>query len=82
VDVPGARRVDEDAYYLQLDSWGRKAFADARRGKVVMKWASRTQKAADHLLDCELLQVVAAMIHRRLKISTLQAENAGSVAAS
>jgi hypothetical protein len=65
----GVRRVPEDEYFLHLDAWKRRARADARRGKVVIEWAARTRKAADHLLDCELMQVLGAMIHRRLKTS-------------
>jgi hypothetical protein len=69
VDVTGSRRVSEDEYFLHLDSWRRRSRADPRRGKIVVEWASRTQKAADHLLDCELLQILAAMIHRKLRLS-------------
>jgi hypothetical protein len=69
VEIPGVRRVDADQYWLQMDSWRRRSRADTRRGKIVVEWASRTAKAADHLLDCELLQILAAMIHGRLKLT-------------
>jgi hypothetical protein len=71
LEVPGAARVKEDTYYQHLESWVRKSFAERWTGKVKVKWASRTLKAADHLLDCELLQVLGAMVHQRLKLGVV-----------
>ena len=71
VEVPGVVMVDEDVYSGHLDSWHRKPVVVGRRGKVEVLWTGRAQKVADHLLDCELLQVVFASVHRRLNLSML-----------
>jgi len=65
-DLVGVRLVNEDSYWESLDTWTLKAVASGRTGRVEMQWRPRVKKAPDHLLDCELLQVLAAMAHKRL----------------
>lgn len=69
VETVGVRRVEEKEYWMHLDSWRRKSRVDPRRGKIVVEWASILNRVADHLLDCELLQILGAMIHAKLTLT-------------
>jgi predicted RNA-binding Zn-ribbon protein involved in translation (DUF1610 family) len=63
-EVPDA--VAHDEYWRQMDSKRKVARFTARTGRVVHEWAKRSKHSADHYLDCEVMQVVAAMIHAQL----------------
>jgi hypothetical protein len=51
-------------YFDHLDSYTRKPVLRGRR--IVVEWAPRSSHRPDHLLDCELMQLAAAMLRGRL----------------
>jgi hypothetical protein len=67
-EIHGVSLVDEDVYWSHLDSWHVQSLASAKTGRTELQWMARTYGVSDHLLDCELLQVLAAMAHKRLGI--------------
>jgi hypothetical protein len=63
--------VTEDAgdeYWRHLDSKIRKQFSSGRTGKTVHIWAKRSERWPDHLLDCEVMQLPLATLHRLLSM--------------
>jgi phage terminase large subunit GpA-like protein len=76
----------EDAtYFAHLDAEYRKPITD-RRGRVTFEWTCRSRRP-NHLLDCEVEQIAAAMFHRRLRwadamLATAEAEAATAAAAA
>jgi hypothetical protein len=69
VQVDGTIMATEDLYFRHLDAKLRKAFAIGRTGRVEFRWVLRSQKWPDHLLDCELQQIVWAMAHKRFSLA-------------
>lgn len=59
-------KAAHEQYWYQLDSKRKVARFTARTGRVVHEWSKRSKHIQDHYLDCEVMQVVAAMIHRKL----------------
>jgi len=51
-------------YWDHLDAYHRKPVVQGRRAVVV--WAPRSQHRPDHLLDCEIMSCVFAMLRGRL----------------
>jgi hypothetical protein len=51
-------------YFAHMDAYTRKPVVSGR--KVTIAWAPRSQHRPDHLLDCELMQLVGAMLRDRL----------------
>jgi len=64
-EVPETAAHDE--YWRQMDSKRKVARFTGRTGKVVHEWSKRSKHTPDHYLDCEVMQVIAAMIHRKLE---------------
>lgn len=62
--VVGARAVDADEYFRHLNSKTLKP--ETKHGKTVYAWRKRSESWPDHLLDCEIEQLAAAMLFRRL----------------
>jgi len=63
-----------DAYWDQLDAKRKVTRYAARTGKVIHEWQKRSRRAPDHYLDCEVMQVIAAMVHRKLQWSVTEDE--------
>jgi predicted RNA-binding Zn-ribbon protein involved in translation (DUF1610 family) len=55
----------DDEYFRHLDAEVRKPLAVGRTGKVVWTWCKRNSRWPNHLLDCEIIQVAAAVLKRR-----------------
>lgn len=55
-----------DVYWQHMDCKRKVQRFTARTGKVIHEWQKRSKHAPDHLLDCEVMQVIAAMIHGKL----------------
>lgn len=55
-----------EEYWRQLDAKRKVAAYTARTGKVKYEWRKRSKHYPDHYLDCEIMQVIAAMIHVKL----------------
>jgi hypothetical protein len=67
--IDGAREASEEVYFRHLDSYVQRTVASGRTARVQTRWMPRTQKAADHLLDLELMQLVGAMAQKRFGIA-------------
>jgi len=52
-------------YFNHLDAEYRRPITD-RRGRVEFEWTCRSRRP-NHLFDCEVQQIAAAMFHRRLR---------------
>lgn len=65
-EIEGARIATEEAYFRHLDALVRKPHASGRTGRITMLWTPRTNHWPDHWLDAERLQIVMAMVHKRL----------------
>ena len=55
----------DETYRRHLDAFTRRPVVRSRR--VVTEWVQRSQRWDDHMLDCELMQVAAALFHKRLR---------------
>lgn len=60
-----------DEYWRHLDAKVRKSIVTSRTGKVQTFWCKRGERWPDHLLDCEIMQLAMAMLHRRLPWAAL-----------
>ncbi len=65
-DIPGAVPVSGDEYFRHMDAKVHKPVSIGRTGRVEWTWKLRSQRWPDHLLDCELMQMAAALLQRRL----------------
>lgn len=64
-EVPDKAAHEE--YWRQMDAKRKVARYTTRTGRVVHEWQKRSKHTPDHYLDCEVMQVIAAMIHRKLE---------------
>lgn len=55
-----------EEYWRQLDAKHRRTRFTKATGKVVTEWVKRSHHYPDHYLDCEIMQVIAAMVHGKL----------------
>jgi len=60
-------KVDE-VYYKHLDGEVRKAMAHATTGRITYRWVRRSKRWPNHLLDCEVMQICAAVFWKRLNL--------------
>jgi hypothetical protein len=67
--VDGAVAVDSEEYYRHLDAKIYRPIASGRTGKVDYRWCKRSDRWPDHLLDCEIMQIAMALLHKRLPLS-------------
>lgn len=69
-DIPGAVPVTEADYWLHMD-------AKVRRPKVINRkvqyvWEKWKQTVPDHILDCEIQQIAAALLKRKIPYASPQ----------
>lgn len=56
----------DDEYFRHLDAEYKKPFYNARTHRVKYVWARRSNQWPNHLLDCEVMQIVMALFHKLL----------------
>jgi len=64
-----SNKVD-DTYFKHQDAEYKRPFYNRRTKRMLLVWAKRTNDWPDHLRDCEILQIVMAMLHELLPIAT------------
>ena len=68
-------------YWMHLDAEIRTAQTSRMTGRIQYRWKLRNQKAANHLLDCETIQIAMAVLILRLSLveekQEPEKENAG-----
>lgn len=57
-----------DEYWRHMDCEQRTAQYNPSSGRTTWKWIPRSQRWPNHLFDCEVIQIAAAALHRRLSI--------------
>jgi hypothetical protein len=59
-----------DEYWHHMDAEKKDQVYSRKTGRVTHKWRPRTQKWPNHIFDCEVMQVVAAIFFDRLKLTS------------
>ncbi len=65
-EVPGD--VANEVYWKHLDAEQLREVANPRTGAVRLEWVLRNKRTPNHLLDCEVMQIAAAIMLRVLTI--------------
>lgn len=66
LNVDGAVTADRGVYDRHMDSKFRKLFSSGRTGKTEWLWVKRSERHPDHILDCEIMQLAFALLHKRI----------------
>jgi len=59
----------DEEYWRHMDAEKKESVYSARTGKVMHIWRPRSKKWPNHLFDCEVMQVAAAIFHQRMKLT-------------
>ena len=58
-----------DEYWHHMDAEKKDSVYSPKTGRVIHVWRPRSQKWPNHLFDCEVMQVAAAIFYGRLKLT-------------
>jgi hypothetical protein len=69
-----ADNVASPEYWRHLDCEQKVARMSSATGRTTWTWLPRSSKWPNHLADCEVMQVAAAIFHNRIRITASNAD--------
>ena len=74
MEIDGVVTVSRQEYDRHIDSKYRKLFTSGKTNKTEWLWAKRSERWPDHLLDCEVMQLAMALLHRRIPYGAVESK--------